>query len=91
MEVFEDVSSPEPEEHKLVELKKFSRREIIIKRGIDLRPPSSAMRLPKKFPSKTSALLYIPHSTIFERLLIKKIVIKTRRAIREIRLFLNAI
>lgn len=36
MEVFEDVSSPEPEEHKLVELKKFSHREIIIKRGIDI-------------------------------------------------------
>ena len=36
MEVFEDASSPEPEEHKLVELKKFSHREIIIKRGIDI-------------------------------------------------------
>ncbi len=36
MEVFEDISSPEPEEHKLVELKKFSHREIIIKRGIDI-------------------------------------------------------
>ncbi len=34
MEVSE--ASSELEEHKLVELKKFSRREIIIKRGIDI-------------------------------------------------------
>ncbi|MDM5143097.1 hypothetical protein ICE98_00168 [Lactococcus lactis] len=34
MEVFE--ASSELEEPKLVELKKFSRREIIIKRGIDI-------------------------------------------------------
>ena len=36
MEVFEDASSSELEEDKLVELKKFSHREIIIKRGIDI-------------------------------------------------------
>ena len=36
MEVFEDASSPESEEHKLVVLKKFSYGEIIIKRGIDI-------------------------------------------------------
>ena len=36
MEVFEDASSFELEEDKLVELKKFSHREIIIKRGIDI-------------------------------------------------------
>ena len=31
MEVFEDTSSPESEEHKLVVLKKFSYRELITK------------------------------------------------------------
>lgn len=36
MEVFEDASSPESEEHKLVELKNFSYRELIIKRSIDI-------------------------------------------------------
>lgn len=36
MEVFEDTSSPESEEHKLVVLKKFSYRELIIKRAIDI-------------------------------------------------------
>ena len=36
MEVFEDASSPESEEHKLVVLKNFSYRELIIKRAIDI-------------------------------------------------------
>ena len=36
MEVFEDAASPESEEHKLVELKNFSYRELIIKRAIDI-------------------------------------------------------
>lgn len=36
MEVFEDSSSPELEEHKLVALKKFTYRELIIKRAIDI-------------------------------------------------------
>lgn len=36
MEFFEDASSPESEEPKLVELKNFSYRELIIKRAIDI-------------------------------------------------------
>ena len=36
MEFFEDSSSPELEEHKLVALKKFTYRELIIKRAIDI-------------------------------------------------------
>ena len=36
MEFFEDASSPELEEHKLVALKKFTYRELIIKRAIDI-------------------------------------------------------
>lgn len=57
MEVFEDVSSPEPEEHKLVELKKFSHREIIIKRGIDILGGLAGSGL----FLIAAALLYIPY------------------------------
>lgn len=63
MEVFEDVSSPEPEEHKLVELKKFSHREIIIKRGIDILGglAGSVLFL------IAAALLYVPYKMSSEK------------------------
>lgn len=63
MEVFEDVSSPEPEEHKLVELKKFSHREIIIKRGIDILGGLAGSGL----FLIAAALLYIPYKMSSEK------------------------
>lgn len=57
MEVFEDASSSELEEDKLVELKKFSHREIIIKRGIDILGGLTGSGL----FLIAAALLYIPY------------------------------
>ena len=57
MEVFEDVSSPEPEGHNLLELKKFSHREIIIKRGIDILGGLAGSGL----FLIAAALLYVPY------------------------------
>lgn len=63
MEVFEDASSPESEEHKLVVLKKFSYGELIIKRGIDILGGlvGSGLFL------IAAALLYVPYKMSSEK------------------------
>ncbi|MDN6204685.1 MAG: sugar transferase, partial [Tetragenococcus halophilus] len=63
MEVFEDASSPESEEHKLVELKNFSYRELIIKRSIDILGglAGSVLFL------IAAALLYVPYKMSSEK------------------------
>lgn len=63
MEVFEDVSSPEPEGHNLLELKKFSHREIIIKRGIDILGGLAGSGL----FLIAAALLYVPYKMSSEK------------------------
>ncbi|MGF2008519.1 sugar transferase [Lactococcus lactis] len=63
MEFFEDASSPESEEPKLVELKNFSYRELIIKRAIDILGglAGSVLFL------IAAALLYVPYKMSSER------------------------
>lgn len=63
MEVFEDASSPESEEHKLVVLKNFSYRELIIKRGIDI----LGGLVGSFFFLIAAALLYVPYKMSSER------------------------
>ena len=63
MEFFEDASSPESEEPKLVELKNFSYRELIIKRAIDILGglAGSVLFL------IAAALLYVPYKMSSEK------------------------
>ena len=63
MEVFLDATSPESEEHKLVEFKNFSYRELIIKRAIDILGglAGSVLFL------IAAALLYVPYKMSSEK------------------------